>query len=75
MAAIPGHRASQHLIEAEAYRRILSGQAPETLAEFAEQLLHWLRESHPRAAPTTLTAVEEWIHETWHRRHEIIRGG
>jgi hypothetical protein len=68
----PGHKRSQHLIEAEAYRRITAGDAPATLNEFAQQLLDWLRQSYPDASPTT---VEAAIRETWHRRHELIQGG
>ena len=75
MTTSPGHKRSQHLIEAEAYRRIMSGEAPATLNEFAQQLLDWLRQSYPEASPTTLATVEDAIHETWHRRHELIQGG
>jgi hypothetical protein len=75
MTGIPGHKKSQHLIEGEAYRRIMSGEAPETLPQFAQQLLDWLRGTHPEASPVTLTAIEDDIRETWHRRHEMIRGG
>jgi len=35
MTNAPGHQASLHLVEGEAYRRIISGNAPDTLAEFA----------------------------------------
>ena len=72
---IPGHQTSLHMIEGEAYRRILSGTAPDTIGEFAEQLLDWLREAHPGAARVTQHDVENQIRETWHRRHELIRGG
>jgi hypothetical protein len=75
MSAVPGHAKSLHLIEAEAYRRIMSGEAPVTLDEFAQQLLNWLRQSHPGAAPITLATVETQIRETWHRRHDMIEGG
>jgi len=75
MATSPGHKRSQRLIEAEAYRRIMSGEVPPTLAEFAQQLLDWLRGSYPEASPTTLATVENEIRETWHRRHDMIRGG
>jgi hypothetical protein len=75
MPAAPGHARSLHLIEAEAYRRIMAGEAPATLYEFAQQLLHWLRQSCPEAAPTTLATVENQIRETWHRRHDMIQGG
>ncbi len=70
-----GHKASQHLVESEAYRRILHGEAPATVDEFAQQLLQWFKDTYPGAAPTTASAIENWIRETWHRRHELIRGG
>jgi hypothetical protein len=75
MATSPGRKRSQQLIEAEAYRRIMSGEMPASLVEFAQQLLEWLRKSYPEAAPTTLAAVENDIRETWHRRHDMIHGG
>jgi hypothetical protein len=75
MTTSQGQKKSQHLIEAEAYRRIMSGEAPATRVEFAQQLLDWLRQSYPEASPTTLATVENQIHETWHRRHDLIRGG
>ena len=75
MTTSPGHKKSQHLIEAEAYRRIMAGDAPATLNEFAQQLLDWLRQSYPEVSPTTLATVEDAIRETWHRRHDLIRGG
>jgi len=75
VTACLGHKRSQHLIEAEAYRRIMAGEAPATLAEFAQQLLGWLRQSYPEASPNTLATVENEIRETWHRRHDMIRGG
>jgi hypothetical protein len=69
-----GHRALQRLAEGEAFRRIMAGELPSTLDEFARELAAWLRAQHPDATPTTKT-VEDWIRETWHRRHELIRGG
>jgi hypothetical protein len=75
MSGAPGHDTSFHLIEGEAYRRIMSGEAPQTLSEFAQQLLDWFRNSYPHASPTTFHMVEDQIRETWHRRHELIRGG
>jgi hypothetical protein len=70
-----GHKRLQRLIEEEAYRRIMSGEAPETLVKFAQQLLDWLRRSYPEISPTTLAKVENEIRETWHRRHDVIQGG
>ena len=52
----------------------MSGEAPETLAKFAQQLLDWFIETYPGTSPTTLNIIEDWIGETWHRRHEMIRG-
>jgi hypothetical protein len=75
MTGTPGQKTSQHLIEGEAYRRIMSGNAPETLTEFAAQLMDWLEETYPGVSPIARNSVEEWIRETWHRRHEMIRGG
>ncbi len=75
MNATPGHRTSEHLIEAEAFRRIMAGEAPETLDEFAQQLLEWFQKIYPAASPLTRDAVEDQIRETWHRRHDMIRGG
>ncbi len=75
MTTAPGHKSSQHLVEAEAYRRILRGEASATLDELARQLLLWLKDTYPGAAPATPHAVENWIRDTWHRRHELIHGG
>ena len=57
------------------YRRIMAGEAPATLVEFAQQLLDWLRHSYPEASPTTLASIENQIRETWRRRHDMIHGG
>ena len=75
MSTPPGHKRSQQLIEGEAYRRIMAGEAPATLAELAQQLLDWFRASYPDATPTTLIAIENQIRKTWHRRHEMVREG
>lgn len=75
MSAPLGHKRSQHFVEAEAYRRIMAGQAPATLADFAKQLSDWLQASYPDASPMTLIEIENQIRDTWHRRHELIRGG
>ena len=75
MTSVPSHKRSQHLIEAEAYRRVMTGELPGTLGEFSLQLLNWFRQTHPDASPIKLEMVENQIRETWHRRHELIRGG
>ncbi len=71
----PGHRKSRHLVESEAYRRIMAGKAAETLADFARQLSEWFSVTYPDAPPMTASAIENEIRDTWHRRHELIRGG
>ena len=70
-----GHKKALQAVEAEAYRQIMSGMAPATLAEFAAQLSDWLRSTHPDAPALTLAKIESQISDTWHRRHELIRGG
>lgn len=75
MTTVLGHKRTQHLIEAEAYRRIMAGEATANLDEFAQQLLDWLRQAYPEALPITLATVENQIRETWHRRHDLIQGG
>ena len=71
----PGHRRSQHLVESEAYRRIMAGDVAETLTDFSQQLSDWFAVTYPDAAPMTGSSIENEIRETWHRRHELIRGG
>ena len=73
--ADPGHKRAHHLIEAEAYRRIMAGEAPTTLSDFARQLATWLTATYPGAASMTPAAIERQIEDTWHRRHDLIRGG
>ncbi len=70
-----GRRTSVRLIEAEAFRRIMSGAAPEMLDDFARQLSDWFRETYPAAPPPTPHAIEEQIRDMWHHRHDMIRGG
>lgn len=64
----------QRQIEREAYRRIMAGEAPETLGELAQQILRWVRETHPGSRAMTLHKVEDQIRDTWYRRHELIHG-
>lgn len=64
----------QRQIEREAYRRIMAGEAPETLGELAGQILSWFRETHPGSHPMTLHKVEDQIRDTWYRCRELIRG-
>jgi len=75
MSGVPGHRTAQHLIEGEAYRRIMAGEAPQTLSEFAQQLSEWFTATYPAAMPVAPHTIEDQIRDTWHRRHDLIRGG
>jgi len=75
MISAPGRRKLQHLVESEAYRRIMAGEAPATLNEFVLQLSDWVKEAFPTAPSITPATIENQIRETWHRRHELIRGG
>jgi hypothetical protein len=70
-----GHKRAQHLIEAEAFRRIMAGEAPATLDAFAGDLARWLREAHADAAPVAAETIARQIQATWEKRHELIRGG
>ena len=63
MTDVPGHKASQRLIEHEAYRRIMSGELPATLDDFARELL-WFQKTYPGGSPITLKDVENDIPET-----------
>ncbi len=75
MMSAPGRRKLQRLVEGEAYRRIMAGEAPATLNEFALQLSDWVKGTFPTAPSITPTTIENQIRETWQHRHEIIRGG
>jgi hypothetical protein len=74
MTAI-GHKRARHLIEGEAFRRIIAGEAPATLDAFARDHVLWLTAAHRNAAPMSEDAVARYIHDTWDKRHELIRGG
>ena len=70
-----GLKRAQHLVEGEAFRRIMSGQIPETLDEFARELMVWLKEAYPTASAMPQARIERQLEDIWHRRHEMIRGG
>ena len=70
--ARPGRRMVRRVLESEAYRRITTGKAPETLSEFAEQLSAWFKDAYPAAPTPSASFIEAAIRETWHRRHELI---
>jgi hypothetical protein len=70
--ARPGRRTARRIFAREAYRRIVAGNAPETLSEFAAQLSAWFKSAYPTAPALSAEFVEEAISETWHRRHELI---
>ncbi len=71
-SAVLSHRMAPRILEHEAYRRIMVGDIPETLSEFAVQLSAWLKDAYPAAASVSARSVEETIRKTWHRRHETI---
>jgi len=70
--ARPGRRAVRRIFENEGYRRIVAGNAPETLSEFAVQLSAWFKDNYPAAPAVPVRFVEGAIRDTWHRRHEMI---
>lgn len=70
--ARPGRRAARRIFAREAYRRIVAGNAPETLSEFAAQLSTWFKDTYATGPTLSPKFVEEAISETWHRRHELI---
>lgn len=70
--ATPSRRMVQRILQEEAYRRIMTGDMPETLSEFAARLSVWLKEAYPAAPPISEPLVEDAIRSTWHRRHQII---
>ena len=70
--AVPSHRMARRIIEDQAYRRIMAGDVPETLSEFAAQLSAWFKDAYPAAPAVPVRLVEEVIRNTWHRRHEMV---
>lgn len=70
--AKPGHRAATRIFATEAYRRIMTGKAPQTLSELAAQLSAWFKETYPEAPLPPISFVEAAIRDSWHRRHEAI---
>jgi len=70
-----GHKRAQKVIEGEAFRRILAGEAPATLDAFARDLALWFSQTHPDAGSATADRIASQIHDTWGKRHELIRGG
>ena len=68
----PSRRMTRRIIDGEAYRRIVAGDAPETLSEFAAQLYAWFKDTYPAAPVVPARYIEEAIRNTWHRRHEMI---
>ncbi len=68
----PGRRMARRIFEGEAYRRIIAGNVPATLSEFATQLTTWFNDTYPTAPVPPASFVEAAIYDTWHRRNEII---
>lgn len=70
-----GHKRAHRLIEGEAFRRIMAGEAPATLDAFARDLALWLSQTHPDSTPIAADRIALQIVDTWGRRHELVRGG
>ncbi len=70
--AASGRQTARRLVEVEAYRRIMAGDLPDTLSEFAGQLCAWLEKTHPATPELPASAIEDALRETWHRRHDMI---
>ena len=68
--AKPSCRMARRIFEPEAYRRIMAGDAPETLSEFAAQLR--LVQGHLSRGACAAKFRRGAIRDTWHRRHEVI---
>jgi hypothetical protein len=60
----PGRRTTRRIFENEAYRRIVAGNAPASLSEFAAQLAAWFKDTHPAATAPTTSFVEAAIRDT-----------
>ena len=69
---VPSHRITRRIFKDEAYRRIIAGNVPGTLSEFAVQLSARFKDGYPAAPAVPASLIEEAIRNTWHRRHEII---
>jgi hypothetical protein len=50
---LPGRRSTWFLVEAEVRRRFAPDHASKTTAEWAREMLAWLRDEHPNAPPAT----------------------
>ncbi len=63
---------ARRILREEAYRRIMAGDIPETLSEFAARLSVWFKEAYPAAPALPEPSIEGAIRDTWHRRHEMV---
>ncbi len=68
----PSRRMSRRILQEEAYRRIMTGDMPETLSEFAARLAAWFKEAYPMAPIIPEHSVEDAIRDTWNSRHQMI---
>ncbi len=68
----PSRRMARRILQEEAYRRIMAGDIPETLSEFAARLSVWFKEAYPAAPALPEPSIEGAIRDTWHRRHEMV---
>ena len=67
-----GRGAARRILQQEAYRRVLAGNLPQTLSDFAAQLSAWCSAAHPALPTPRESFVEDAIRDIWQRRHEII---
>ena len=67
-----GRRMARRILQEEAYRRIMTGDIPETLSEFAARLAAWFKEAYPTAPIIPERSVEGAIRDTWNSRHGMI---
>jgi hypothetical protein len=62
---VAGRPTSKHLVRTEAQRRLDTGDYPESLAAFSEQLAAWLEVAEPEAAPMTAKTIQNNLRELW----------
>jgi hypothetical protein len=67
---LAGRRSSIHFILAMAHNRLESGDYPDTLTKFSEQLAEELARTHPQAPPATPKTIRNnsKVRELWRRK-------
>lgn len=67
---VAGRPTSRHLVEKMARRRLDTGDYPETLAAFSEELAKELRDAEPEAARMTAKTIKNAIGPLWRARQK-----